>query len=85
MPKKAGTHGRFMVEVSDGEHGIHRLLARRFVTIEEAEDFHTRAVAAHQAKADREHRWYTVALYETATPKSTQNIKDHKTTKVVPL
>lgn len=71
---RAGTNGCFVVEVIN--HTGTRALARRFKTLAEAEEFHTRSVGAHQAKADRERHWYIVALYETATPKSTDIFKE---------
>lgn len=79
---KAGTDGCFVVEVT---HAGKRSLARRFHTLSEAEDYHTRSVSAHQSQADRERRTYVVALYETATPKSTEINKEHRSTQVVPL
>ena len=80
---KAGTDGRFVVEVVN--HTGTRSFARRFVTQAEAEDFHTRTVSAHQQKANRERCWYVVALYETATPKSTEVFKEHRSEQVQPL
>lgn len=79
---RAGTHGCFVVEIT---HAGKRSLARRFMTREEADDYHTRSVAAHQSMADRERRIYVIALYETATPKSTEISKEHRSTKVEPL
>lgn len=81
---KAGTHGCFVVEVIKMPLRT-RSLARRFMTYEEADDYHTRSVAAHQSMADRERTTYVIAMYETATPKSLTVSKEYKSIQVVPL
>lgn len=67
---KEGTHGCFMVEVRKGTAFETRVLARRFVSVEEARDFYTRTVTAHQQKANRERTAFRISCYETASAKS---------------
>lgn len=80
---KAGTDGKFVVEVVQADTGT-RSFARRFVTQAEAEDFYARTVTVQQVKADREWKSVVVAVYETATPKSTEIFKEINSTHVEP-
>lgn len=71
---KGGAHGCFVVEVLKGKEQA-RVLARRFVTKEEARDFFDRTVQAYRAKALREGVQYEVHPYQTETPRSTAPIE----------
>lgn len=81
---KAGTHGKFEVEVKLAATGT-RSIARRFRTEAEGLDFYERTVRAHVQKANRERRSYLVHLYETVTERSAQVAREIASTRVDPL
>lgn len=81
---KQGAHGKFEVEITFAASGT-RSIARRFKTEEEAKDFYSRAVNAHQQKANRERKAYTLKVYETKTERSPEVEREIDSTTVHPI